>query len=146
MTLPEYLQLDGDRIVLPTFEIEVTHSTAAAQLLKNSGETIIVSAYFSGEPTDPKDGDDIGELRVATRDIELNADETLIRFSGMSFPREVYDKLADKDFTLLINVYSGRKSSEDNLLNCGIVNLNVSKIANQRFTIDCKLIEESYGG
>ena len=142
--VPEFLRSNGSLIEIPDFEIEVAHSAASIEKLNDQGESVIVSANFSGEPSNPKDGDEIGELQLAKKDIELAPSERIARFSGLSFPKAYYDKLADKDFMLLINVVSGRKSSEDNLLNCGIVQLNVSKIGGQRFKVDCALIEESF--
>ena len=47
-----YLQLDGDSILIPDFEIEVSLSPKAEKKLKEDNETVIVSAMFSGTPKD----------------------------------------------------------------------------------------------
>jgi hypothetical protein len=133
---------DGDQVVIPTFEIDVSSSEAAAKTLGNQKETIIVAAYFSGIPSDEKDMDEIGMLPVLNKEIELSGGQRVARFEGLKFPRTIYEKLKDKDIELLINVFSGRKSSEDNLLDCGLLQITASQLKDKRFTLGCKLIEE----
>jgi len=135
-------KMEGNEFVIPTFEIEVSNSLKANQTLGTQKETIIVSAFFSGDPVNDKDLDDDGQMFITKKDIELSGDNRIAKFEGLKFSKAMYDKLADKDITLLINVYSGRKSSSDNLLDCGIVEANASKLMNKRFTVGCKLIEE----
>ena len=43
---------EGDNVVIPTFEIEVSNSPKADQTLGKQKETILVAAFFSGEPSD----------------------------------------------------------------------------------------------
>jgi hypothetical protein len=43
---------------------------------------------------------------------------------------------------LLINVYSGRKSSPNNLLDCGIYEGSLQAVQGQSIPIPCKLIGE----
>lgn len=135
-------KMEGDEFVIPTFEIEVSNSPKADQTLTKQKETIIVSAFFNGDPVNEKDLDDDGQMFITKKEIELTGDNRIAKFEGLKFSKAMYDKLADKDITLLINVYSGRKSSDDNLLDCGIVEAKASKLMNKRFTLDCKLIEE----
>jgi len=141
--LPDMYRRAAGQIVLPTFEIEVANSPKAGQTLTKQQESIIVSAFFSGAPLDEKDGDEIGEMLVAKQKIELTGAERIARFEGLKFPKRLYDKLADKDVRLLINVYSGRRSSQDNLLNCGILEAPASRIVNKRFVLGCSLIAEN---
>ena len=62
------------------------------------------------------------------------------RIDNLKYPREIFDQLADKDVDLSVNVFSGRKSSPDNLLDCEGLFDKVSKVANNRFTLKGKLI------
>lgn len=141
--LPAMYQRQGSSIVLPTFEIEVANSPKSGQTLSKQQETIIVSAYFSGTPKDDRDRDEVGEMLVAKQEIELSGNERLARFEGIKFPKRLYDKLADKDVLLLINVYSGRRSSENNLLDCGFLQAHASQFQNKRYVLGCKLIGEN---
>jgi len=134
---------EGDFVVIPAFEIEVSNSSKADQTLGKQKETILVGAFFSGEPSDDKDRDEGGQLFIAKKEIELSGGNRIARFEGLKFSKKVYNKLADKDISLLINIYSGRKASEDNLLDCGILEIKASKLMNKRFTLGCKLIAET---
>ncbi|MBK8043389.1 MAG: hypothetical protein IPK21_12485 [Haliscomenobacter sp.] len=133
---------DGDSLLIPTFEIEVSNSVKTNQMLTKQKETVLVLAYFFGEPKDEKDMDEVGQLQIINKEVELTGDARIARFSGIKFSKQVYEKLADKDLRVLINVVSGRRSSDDNLLDCGLMDLKASQFMDKRFLIGCKLIEE----
>lgn len=144
--VPEMYEVKGGSVILPPFEIEVKSSQKATQTLTRDKETIIVAAFFSGIPSDPKNENEIGTLDFLQPSIELTGNEKVARFENLKIPKSEFNKLKDKDIDLLINVYSGRKSSQDNLLDCGLLEMKASKFGNKRFVIGCKLIEESPGG
>ncbi len=135
---------DGDSLIIPPFEIEVSNSATADKTLGKKKETIIVSAMFYGLPLDPNEkakGDD-GFLSFGSKNIELTGSNRIARFEGLKFHKKQLALAESKDIDLLINIYSGRKSSEDNLLDCGIIDMKASQFGNKRFVLGCKLIEE----
>src|SRR6185437_9455340 len=136
-----YFKPDGDSLIIPTFEIEVSLSPKAKAKLSKNKETIIVSASFSGVPKDTtsENFQNLGEIGIAGKDIEMRND-SIAKFENIKFSKSLYDSLSDKDIQLLINVFSGRRSSPDNLLDCGIIQEKMSKVKGKIFTIDCKLI------
>ena len=136
-----YFKPDGDSLIIPSFEIEVNLSPKAKAKLSRDKETIIVSASFMGVPKDTTSEAFLqsGEMGIAGKDIELRNDN-IAHFENIKFTKALYDSLSDKDIQLLINVFSGRRSSTDNLLSCGIIQEKMSKIKGKKFTIDCKLI------
>ncbi len=133
---------DGDSLLIPTFEIEVRNSLKTNQMLTKQKETVLVAANFYGDPKDEKDKDDVGQLQIIDKEVELTGDARIARFSGIKFSKQVYEKLADKDLRVLVYVVSGRRSSEDNLLDCGLMDLKASQFMDKRFLIGCKLNEE----
>lgn len=135
-----------DSIVIPPFEIEVIQSALAGDSLAAVNETVIVSAYFWGDPLKEKDQNEMGQLDIAAKDIELIGSDRVARFEGITFSKKQYAKLDDKEIRVLINIYSGRKSSEYNLLTCGILDEPVSVFAHKRFTMGCTLIAEPTPG
>lgn len=139
----DYIRVTGDSIVMPFFEIEVSLSPKAEEKLKTNKETIIVAAYFSGIPKDTthKEYVKYGEIAIASREREL-ANERVAKFEGIKFPKALLDTIPAKNFSLLINVYSGRKSSKDNLLDCDILSKPVSEIKGKKFVLKGKLIGE----
>ena len=61
-------------------------------------------------------------------------------FDSIKFSKKIYDQLANKDIELGVNVYSGRKSSHDNLLNCEPLFDKISNVVNKKLTLKGKLI------
>lgn len=137
-----YYTIVGDSLVIPPFEIEVKLSEKAARKLKKDMETVIVAAYFSSIPIDEKAADEIGQIAVVDKLIELKNGNTLARFEGLKFSKSLYDSLKVKDVQMLINIYSGRHSSENNLLSGGIVEKPASQLKDKRFITFNSLIEE----
>ncbi|MCC6462079.1 MAG: DUF3298 domain-containing protein [Saprospiraceae bacterium] len=134
----------GNRLIIPPFEIELNTSTAANRTLAKKKENIIVSAMFWSLPIDPREkakGDE-GFVIVADKNIELSGDARVARFEGLSFDKSLLSKMEDRDINLLINVFSARKSSPDNLLNGDILEARATQFANKRFVLRCKLIAE----
>jgi len=114
---PGYLKIVGDSVEIPSFEIVLKLSEKAEEKLKADAETVIVAAYFSGTaiadvPEKYADLVDYG-FNFLTKEIELT-NERVARFEHIKFSKELYDLLEDKDISLLINVVSGRRSSENN--------------------------------
>ena len=143
----EYLKIVGDSVEIPYFEIELKLSDKAEKKLKTDNESIIVMAYFTYFQEDKiypekyKDNVDYsGELMLLSYPIELT-DKRLAIFENVKFSKDLYDLFGEnKDIDLLINVFSGRKSCEDNILDCTILQNPMSKIKGKRFTIEGKLI------
>lgn len=136
-----YYQVEGDSVVIPRVTIALQLSPKAEATLKARKETVIVAAFFSGTPKDTTSQEflESGEVGVKDQKIELTTGR-VATFERLKFARKAYDALADKDIRLLVNVYSGRRSSPDNLLNCGIVEGPMSDLRGKRLTITGKLI------
>lgn len=138
-----YLQIVGDSIEIRPFEIDVSLSPKAEEKLKEDKETVIVAAFFTGEPKDTttREYRDNGEIFVTSRKIELT-ESRKAKFEGIKFSKGLYDSLSSKDINLLINVFSGRRSTNVNLLDCGIISLKMSRLESSSDTIKGRLIEE----
>jgi hypothetical protein len=68
-----YYKADGDSLIIPTFEIGVNLSPKADKKLKEDKETIIVTAFFSGQPKDKTSKEYLndGEIFLTYAKIEL---------------------------------------------------------------------------
>lgn len=133
----------GDSILLPAFEIEVTLSDAAQKKISYDKETIIVKAYLSGQPKDLAaiEVSEMGLLFLAEAQVELEG-AGVARFDKVNVSKEAYEALADKDFEVLINIYSGRRSSEYNILNADLLQEPISRVTGERHALHAKLIGE----
>ena len=136
-------KLIDDSVEIPAFEIEIILSTKAEEKLKANKETIIINAAFSGIPKDKtlKEYKKWGEIGIKSCEREL-FDKRIAKFEGIKFSKSLYNSLSDKNISLLINVYSGRRSSDNNLLDCDILQDKMSEVKGKRFTIKGKLIGE----
>ncbi|MDD2636775.1 MAG: hypothetical protein PHW82_14885 [Bacteroidales bacterium] len=142
-----YLITTGDSVEIPSFEIELKLSKKAETKLKNDNESVIVMAFFTGEPIENipdkyKHKVEMGELWLLSYPIELT-DKRIAKFENLKFHKDLYDLLKNKDIRLLINVYSGRKSTDVNILDCEILQDNMSNINGKQFTINGKLISNN---
>ena len=140
----------GDKeVTFPAFAIDVKLDDAAKSKLTESNETIIVAAYLSfyEEQKSPKQyrdyvGED-GSFLVAEKRIELKHDMTRATFDQITCSREIFDIITDEDkakIEVLINIFSGRKAFQNNLLDCDILQEKINDVAGKSYTLACKLI------
>jgi hypothetical protein len=124
----------------PPFDVTVTLSDAAARKLQNSGETISISLLFYGEPRPGVETED-GNVTIADRKGTFT-DAGFFRQGSITLKARDIKKITGSP-KLNINVFTSRKTFENNLLNCGIFDDVISKIpANRPIVLPCKLIGE----
>lgn len=142
--IPDGFALERDSIVIPAFEFEVSLSEKAQKKMDKEKETIIVRAYLSGIPKDSISSpliDEMGEVNLGAPEIELKK-PGVARFKNIRISRKGYELLGDKDFQVLINVFSGRRSSDMNLLQCDIFQEPFTVARSKKHVLNGKLIEE----
>ena len=126
------------------FSVAVTLSDKAGKTLADGKETIIVAAYFSGNPkpgTPRKYLSDIGQVDLGEAHVETSPG-TIAKFGPVKLKQDALNQIDKSGPQLLINVYSGRKSSPNNLLVCGIYEDALDPIQGKTIPITCKLIGE----
>lgn len=126
------------------FTIHITYSPKSLQTLQSGHETVIVAAYILGHPKPhaPKRLiDKEGRIDFDTLHREVLPGAEVV-FTPFKLDKKTLDYLDAQGPQLLINVYSGRKSSQFNLLDCGLYEGSLAKLANQTLQISCKLIGE----
>jgi hypothetical protein len=126
------------------FTVKITYSEKAMATLVAGKETVIVAGYLTASPiagTPKQYVDRMGEIGLGEVDREI-APGAIATFSNVK-PTPAMMKWVDSQGPqLLINVYSGRKSSPNNLLDCGIYEGSLAAIQGQSIPISCKLIGE----
>lgn len=139
-----YLVKEGDSVRIPAFTIQLNLSDRANALLAARHETIIVHAWFSGQPKDTATAEyrEVGGLFLTEKKIELDTARTAI-IDGVRFPQKLLDALASKDISVLVNVYSGRRVIPENILNCDIVDDKINHVGGKIITLPGKLIAET---
>ena len=141
VAISEYFKVVGDSAEIPSFQIEVRLSEKAEKKLKDKKESVIVTAYFSGTPKDSTKYMEDGEYAVGEHSIELT-DSRIARFQGVKISKKMYESLFNLDIQLLINVYSGRRSSKMNFLDVRTLQKSISEFKDQKFVLTGTLIGE----
>lgn len=130
-----------DSVIIPEFAIEINLSEKAKAKLKKDNESTIVQAYFLGIPKDTLDSDyqKWGKTNIGQHRIEL-WDSKIAYFKNVKISKKALEDLSDKNFEVLINVFSGRRSTTFNLLDCRILQESISKVKGKRHLINGKLL------
>jgi hypothetical protein len=106
---------------------------------------MIVNVFFEGTPKPDAHAEleEDGSFFVAAAEKEIGEAGT-VRFDNIKFSRKIYNQLAEKNVQFTVNVYSGRKSSKDNLLDGGFASGQVSDLVNRTTVVESKLISADY--
>lgn len=133
-------------ILVPEFSIAVKLSETARRRLQAIHESILVIAYFDGDPL-PGKGKDNAPMKGVflasdERPVDANKDAT---FSGVKISRRDWNNLSNKDYYVTLNVFSARKSSQHNVLDCTVPSGRISTFAGKSTQVSCRLIGEQGG-
>jgi hypothetical protein len=138
-----------DSVTAPSFKVQLRLSEKAEKELKTKKETVLVDVEFIGTPEKSitekykfEYYDENGQVTIGKKNIEITK-EREIEFDNCKISKGVLELLKDKTYDVRISVVSGRKSSEDNLLDCDFIQENIEKIKNQNIKIKGKLITEN---
>lgn len=137
----------ASRSPVPSFSVQVTLSDAASRQFAKSGESVVVAAAYSGAPRPGVDGhelDDVGQVDLGRVEKELPGAGS-VTFNGNAIPQDKLRLVAGAP-QVNINVYSGRHSSEDNLLDCDFFQDAIAIAANKPIQIHCRLLTERSSG
>ena len=125
------------------FTVRIDLSPVAAQQLARHNETIMASAFYYGVPkanAPAKVADEMGQVHLGNQEIELREAGDAV-FDGRAVDHKPL-AYVDGDPQVNVNVYSGRHSSEDNLLNCDFFEDAVQIAHAKPIAIHCGLIGE----
>jgi len=128
-------------VPVPSFSISVKISESARRRLEGMHESVLVIAYFDGDPLPGQ-----GQYNAPFRDVFLGSDEKLTdaqnvaTFDTTKISQSNWNKLADKNYYVTINVVSARKVSKNNLLTCGVPEDRLSTFAGKTTEVLCDLI------
>ncbi len=72
------------------------------------------------------------------------SDDNHATFDTTKISQTNWNRLANKDYFVTINVVSARKSSKNNLLSCGVPENRLSTFVGTPTEVSCELIDERY--
>lgn len=136
---------DQPRNIGAPFCVNVQLSEPAREKLTDSKETIIVAGYFTGHP---KKGTEAKYLDIKSRDVNLGdvqqeiwPGQTAV-FKQLNLDPDALSRIDSQGPHILIDVFSGRKSSKDNLLDCEDYDDQFESLRGRTILIHCRLIAE----
>lgn len=127
---------------LHDFIVDVTLSPAAKKRMSEGGETIVVSASYFGWPLPAAEdkADDVGQIDMGGAEQEFS-EPARAAFDDKGFRADRLDLLKGEP-QVNVNTYSGRKTSDDNLLACDFFQGSLQVAGSAPITLHCSLIEE----
>jgi hypothetical protein len=127
----------------PGFAVTVSLSPRAAARLAHPKETIMISADFYGDSNgkNRRLENDVGEIDLAPSQKDEIPGAGTAQFHGPKYDKSKLAYVDANGLQVLINVFSGRHSSPDNLLDCDLFQDKIA-LAAKGIAIHCKLIGE----
>lgn len=130
------LRIEGDRVIIPNFKIEVNLSDKAVKSLQKNKESIIASLFFYGDVDENTLPENIKKelgpngLKLIAYDMEkVNITQSNeFEITNLSFPKKLYDALSSKDISVNINIFSGRRAFKDNILDMEFYDSKLNEI------------------
>ncbi|MCL9807635.1 hypothetical protein NAT51_19085 [Flavobacterium amniphilum] len=142
------LTISKDSLTVPSFTIQLNLSDQAERKLQLENETVILDIEFIGTPKNRihqdykyEYYDENGRIKIGKKTFELKSERNIV-IDSCKISKGLLDLIKDKAYFTTISVVSGRKSSENNLLDCEFVMKNIETIKNQTILINGKLIGE----
>ena len=138
----------------PVFSVEVALSQKAKEKMEELHEKIIISSTFSATRAIPLkqsiDSEDPTIITLNEFEVEIGLNETA-HFKSISFPKTTFDKikkssLGERNYELVLNAYSARKSHKNNLIVCSTLLDDLPDLLNHKhIRLWCALIDEPSG-
>lgn len=128
----------------PGFTVDVTLSDKAMKKLVASKETVIAAGYITGNPRKgalKKYVSEMGDIDLGQIQVEFQPGKSG-KFGEIKLKPDARAQTDGTDPQIDINVFSGRKSSKDNLIDCGTYEGSLKAIQGKSIPIACKLIGE----
>lgn len=127
----------------PHFTVTVSLSDAARAKLAAAHEGIVVAAYYAGEPTKAAmKKAEMGEIQLGSEEVRIGGAGGDAVFTGAKFQANRTNLIKPGTAKILINVYTARLSSQNNLISCDLFEDTVTVAEAKPIPIACKLIGE----
>lgn len=143
----DILEPSGD-IEVPSFAIKFDFSEEVQEILDSGEESLVIDIALSGLPKDAtalmdKDyyNDEDQLIYLANKEIiyQQNEQQT-IKIEDLKISEEAFNALNDPDYTIGINFYSSRTTSENNVFSANALIEEVSMMQNKTHTVKVTML------
>ncbi len=118
--------------------IDLVFEPGVASALKKRGEWVVISAWYYGEPvSEAVPVDEMGLVYLGAEEATVFATDQRLVLGGMTAGAPTAWVVEPQ---INVNVYTARKTDENNLLDCGIVEGPVAGMAQGVQQITCRLL------
>ena len=127
------------------FDLDITLSPKAAERLQATHEGITVDARYYGNPTPAaaRHADEVGQIDLGGAPIVLPGRAGPVHVTGKGVMTKRL-RWIEGGVRVNVNVYSSRRSSEDNVLACDFIDGSLAAVVKaQPVTLHCGLITEN---
>lgn len=139
---------DSDSLVVPSFSINFDLSEAVQRTLITGKEDLIVDLVLSGMPVDKsklmdKDYYNDEDEEVYLKHIELvyeQNDNQTLTIENLKISKEALDALEDPNYTVGLNFYSSRTSSDNNVFSANALIEEVNTLKGKTHTVKVKML------
>jgi hypothetical protein len=128
------------------FDVQLTLTPRAAEKLVSTRERLIIAGMYWGAPNlaaEPT-ADEMGQIPLGEDFVEVAPESATVTIPAANFDPAQLQNVEGAP-QVLVNVYSARKTHEDNLLSCGIYEGPVAMAQKQAVDIQCDLIYDENG-
>ena len=139
---------EKDSISVPEFTIRIYLNNSAEKELLEKNETIklIIELYGTPKVHIPEKYkyefyNELGQIQLGHKTIELK-NERIYTFKNLKINSDLLNLLENKTYNIRIGVVNGRKSSENNILDCQQIDKNIDSLKLKTTEISGKLIKE----
>jgi len=129
--------------VVQNFEVTLKLSAQLIAELSAKNETIIVNSVYYGDPNESgaADVDEMGVIQLGEERTEVPPADTTIPVNAIADPAKL--AMIEGGAKVNVNVFTGRKSSGDNLISCDFIDGPISELIAAPTEISCGLITEN---
>lgn len=124
------------------YKIELSFTPRTLEKLRELGEKVTISNFYHGmaDPGAAAKAETMGQISFGDNAMQVEPANQIVRVSVSPFdPAKLKD--IEGGPRLLINVFTARKATPDNLLDCGIYDDDLAKAEAAPIPIACDLIE-----
>lgn len=138
---------NSEKVTLKPIILEFKFTPALEEKLKSSSENIEMSVFLSTDyewsEEDKKEFNDIftekEEVILASKTLQTPMTNSII-IDGINLDKKIFEKIGEEKILVEINIYSGRKVFENNIMSCDFVSEKYTDLINAPVVIKGDLL------